>query len=128
MELLVKSKLFGIVTIVLLLSGCTSNSDGIEPQPTKTVYVPVPQPGLQSNSQENIESDLADIRDSNCRLANDLYLQHIDLDREASSLENQARTFEYGSEAYRRLIEQASNLKDQSINLLFKSARLRENC
>ena len=123
-----KSKIIGIVTIVSLLAGCSSNSNGIEPQPTKTIYVPMPQPGGQSNIQEDYESDLEEIKETNCRLATDLFLQHIDLDREASSLENQANALEYDSDSYRRLREQASNLKNQSINLLFQSTRLRENC
>lgn len=121
-------KVFLLIPIVILCASCTPNSTDSIPQPTKTVYVPVPQSGSQSNIQEDYESDLEEIRLANCRLATDLFLQHIDLDREASSLENQANGFDYSSDSYRRLKEQANNLKNQSINLLFQSARLRENC
>jgi len=121
-------KLFFLMPIVIVCVSCAPNSTDSIPQPTKTIYVPVPQPGGQSNIQEDYESDLEEIKEANCRLANDLLLQHIDLDREASDLRNQANSFEYGSDSYRRLMEQADNLRDQSINLLIKSTRLRENC
>ena len=121
-------KVFLLIPILIFCASCTPNSTDSIPQPTKTIYVPVPQSGSQPNIQEDYESDLEEIRQANCRLATDLFLQHIDLDREASSLENQANGFDYGSDSYRRLKEQANNLKNQSINLLFQSARLRENC
>jgi hypothetical protein len=41
---------------VLLLAGCSSNSDGSEPQPTKTVYVPVPESGINSGFQDELNS------------------------------------------------------------------------
>jgi hypothetical protein len=124
----VKSKLIGIVTIVLLLTGCTSNSDGIEPQPTKTVYVPVPQPGFQSNTQDNFESDLQEIKDANCRLAQDLLMQSLDLEDQARNLERQAYSLGSESDLYFRMKTQARDMQDQALNLMVRSGQLRQNC
>ncbi len=123
-----KGKLIGIVTIVLLLTGCTSNSDGIEPQPTKTVYVPVPQPGFQSNTQDNFESDLQEIKDANCRLAQDLLMQSLDLEDQARNLERQAYSLGSDSDLYFRLKTQARDMQDQALNLMIRSGQLRQNC
>lgn len=123
-----KSKLIGIVTIVLLLTGCTSNSDGIEPQPTKTVYVPVPQPGFQSNTQDNFESDLREIKDANCRLAQDLLMQSLDLEDQARNLERQAYSLGSESDLYFRMKTQARDMQDQALNLMVRSGQLRQNC
>ena len=123
-----KSKLIGIVTIVLLLTGCTSNSDGIEPQPTKTVYVPVPQPGFQSNTQDNFESDLQEIKDANCRLAQDLLMQSLDLEDQARNLERQAYSLGSESDLYFRMKTQARDMQDQALNLMVRSGQLRQNC
>ena len=123
-----KSKFIGIVTIVLLLTGCSSNSDGIEPQPTKTVYVPVPQPGLQSNIQEDFESDLQEIKDANCRLAQDLLMQSLDLDDQARNLERQAYSLGSDSDLYFKMKTQARNMQEQAMNLMIKSGQLRQNC
>jgi hypothetical protein len=124
----VKSKFIGIVTIVLLLTGCSSNSDGIEPQPTKTVYVPVPEPGINSGFQDELNSNLDDIRQSNCRLADDLMFQSLDLSRQARDLESQAYSMPSGSDLAYQLQDQARKIKQQSFNLLIQSDQLRQNC
>ena len=123
-----KSKFIGIVTIVLLLTGCTSNSDGIEPQPTKTVYVPVPESGINSGFQDELNSNLDDIRESNCRLADDLMFQSLDLSRQARDLESQAFSMPSGSDLSYQLQDQARKLRQQSFNLAFQSDQLRQNC
>jgi hypothetical protein len=120
----VKSKFAGIATIVLLLAGCSSNSDGIEPQPTKTVYVPVPGSGIDPGFQD----DLDDIRETNCRLANDLMFQSLDLSRQARDLESQSYSMPSGSDLSYQLQDQARNLRQQSLNLAFQSDQLRQNC
>jgi len=124
----VKSKFIGIVTIVLLLAGCTSNSDGIEPQPTKTVYVPVPESGINSGFQDELNSNLDDIKQSNCRLADDLMFQSLDLSRQARDLESQAYSMPSGSDLSYQLQDQARKIKQQSFNLLIQSDQLRQNC
>ena len=111
-----------------MLTGCSSNSDGIEPQPTKTVYVPVPQPGLQSNIQEDFESDLQEIKDANCRLAQDLLMQSLDLDDQARNLERQAYSLGSDSDLYFKMKTQARNMQEQAMNLMIKSGQLRQNC
>lgn len=123
-----KSKFIGIVTIVLLLAGCTSNSDGIEPQPTKTVYVPVPESGINSGFQDELNSNLDDIKQSNCRLADDLMFQSLDLSRQARDLESQAYSMPSGSDLSYQLQDQARKIKQQSFNLLIQSDQLRQNC
>ena len=123
-----KSKFIRIVTIVLLLSGCSSNSDGIEPQPTKTVYVPVPESGVNSGFQDELNSNLDDIRQSNCRLADDLMFQSLDLSRQARNLESQAYSMPSGSDLSYQLQDQARKLNQQSLNLLIQSDQLRQNC
>ena len=123
-----KSKFIGIVTIVLLLTGCTSNSDGIEPQPTKTVYVPVPESGINSGFQDELNSNLDDIKQSNCRLADDLMFQSLDLSRQARDLESQAYSMPSGSDLSYQLQDQARKIKQQSFNLLIQSDQLRQNC
>jgi hypothetical protein len=124
----VKSRFTGVLTIVLLLAGCSSNSDGIEPQPTKTVYVPVPEPGKNSGFQDELNSNLDDIRQSNCRLADELMFQSLDLSRQARDLESQAYSMQSGSDLSYQLQDQARKLKQQSFNLLIQSDQLRQNC
>jgi hypothetical protein len=128
MELLVKSKLIGIVAIIFLISGCSTNSDGSEPQPTKTVYVPVPESGINSGFQDEFNSNLDDIRESNCRLADDLMFQSLDLSRQARDLESQAFSMPSGSDLSYQLQDQARKIKQQSFNLLIQSDQLRQNC
>lgn len=123
-----KSKFIGIVIIVLLLSGCSSNSDGVEPQPTKTVYVPVPESGIDLGFQDELNSNLDDIRQSNCRLADELMFQSLDLSRQAQDLESQSYSMQSGSDFSYQLQDQARNLKRQSLNLLIQSDQLRQNC
>lgn len=114
--------------MILLLAGCSSNSGGIEPQPTKTVYVPVPEPGFNSGFQDELNSNLDDIRQSNCRLADDLMFQSLDLSRQARDLESQAYSMPSGSDLSYQLQDQARKLKQQSISLLIQSDQLRQNC
>lgn len=123
-----KSKVVGIMTIVLLVSGCSSNSNGIEPQPTKTVYVPVPESGINSGFEDELNSNLEDIRQANCRLADNLMFQSLDLSRQARDLERQAYTMESGSDLSYQLQDQARKLNQQSLNLFIQSDQLRKNC
>ena len=123
-----RSKFVLIVTIVLLVTGCSSNSDGIEPQPTKTVYVPVPESGINSGFQDELNSNLDDIKQSNCRLADDLMFQSLDLSRQARDLESQAYSMPSGSDLAYQLQDQARKIKQQSFNLLIQSDQLRQNC
>ena len=123
-----KSKVVGIMTIVLLVSGCSSNSNGIEPQPTKTVYVPVPESGINSGFEDELNSNLEDIRQANCRLADNLMFQSLDLSRKARDLERQAYTMESGSDLSYQLQDQARKLNQQSLNLFIQSDQLRKNC
>jgi hypothetical protein len=113
---------------VLITSGCGSGSSESIPQPTKTVYVPVPQSGVQSNIQENFESDLQGIKEANCRLAQDLLMQSLDLDDQARDLERQASALGSSSDLYFKMRDQARNLEEQATNLLIKSSQLRQNC
>jgi hypothetical protein len=124
----VKSKVVGIMTIVLLVSGCSSNSNGIEPQPTKTVYVPVPESGINSGFEDELNSNLEEIRQANCRLADNLMFQSLDLSRQARDLERQAYTMESGSDLSYQLQDQARKLNQQSLNLFIQSDQLRKNC
>ena len=110
------------------LAGCTSNSGGNEPQPTKTVYVPVPESGTNYGNQEDLNSNLDEIRRSNCRLADDLMFQSLNLERQARDLENQAFSMESGSNLAYQLQDQARKLKQQSLDLWFPSDQLRQNC
>jgi hypothetical protein len=112
----------------MLLAGCSSNSDGIEPQPTKTVYVPAPQPGFQSNTQDDFESDLQEIKAANCRLAQDLLMQSLDLEDQARNLERQAYSLESNSDIYFKMKSQARAMQEQALNLMIKSSQLRQNC
>jgi hypothetical protein len=124
----VKSKVVGIMTIVLLVSGCSSNSNDIEPQPTKTVYVPVPESGINSGFEDELNSNLEEIRQANCRLADNLMFQSLDLSRQARDLERQAYTMESGSDLSYQLQDQARKLNQQSLNLFIQSDQLRKNC
>lgn len=124
MGLLVKSKLSGVLTIALLLAGCSSNLDGSEPQPTKTVYVPVPESGINPGFQD----DLDDIKQTNCRLADDLMFQSLDLSRQARDLDSQSYSMPSGSELSYQLQDQARKLRQQSLNLAFQSDQLRQSC
>lgn len=123
-----KSKVVGIMTIVLLVSGCSSNSNDIEPQPTKTVYVPVPESGINSGFEDELNSNLEEIRQANCRLADNLMFQSLDLSRQARDLERQAYTMESGSDLSYQLQDQARKLNQQSLNLFIQSDQLRKNC
>jgi len=123
------NKVLGVMIVLsIALTGCSANSGGNEPQPTKTVYVPVPESGSNYGTQEDLNSNLDEIRRSNCRLADDLMFQSLDLSRQARDLENQAFSMEPGSDLAYRLQDQARNLKQQSLNLLIQSDQLRQNC
>jgi hypothetical protein len=111
-----------------LVSGCSSNSNGIEPQPTKTVYVPVPESGINSGFEDELNSNLEEIRQANCRLADNLMFQSLDLSRQARDLERQAYTMESGSDLSYQLQDQARKLNQQSLNLFIQSDQLRKNC
>jgi hypothetical protein len=117
-----------IIALSMSLAGCTSNSGGNEPQPTKTVYVPVPESGTNYGNQEDLNSNLDEIRRSNCRLADDLMFQSLNLERQARDLENQAFSMESGSNLAYQLQDQARKLKQQSLDLWFPSDQLRQNC
>ena len=111
-----------------MLAGCSTNSDGTEPQPTKTVYVPVPESGINSGFQDEVNSNLDEIRRSNCRLADDLMFQSLNLSRQARDLESQAFSMPGGSDLSYQLQDQARKLNQQSLNLLIQSDQLRQNC
>jgi hypothetical protein len=120
--------ILGVIITTMSISSCSSNSEGVEPQPAKTVYVPVPQPGLQSNSQNNFESDLQEIKDANCRLAQDLLMQSLDLEDQARNLERQAYSLGSESDLYFKMKTQARDMQDQALNLMIRSGQLRQNC
>jgi hypothetical protein len=121
----------GLLVLLLplfLLTGCSSENTENIPQPTKTVYVPVPQSGNNSGLQEELESSLDEIRQSNCRLSQDLLMQSINLGNQARDLESQAFSLDSLSDAYFKLNQQASQMRNQSIDLLVKSGELSSNC
>ena len=113
---------------LFLLTGCSSENTENIPQPTKTVYVPVPQSGNNSGLQEELESSLDEIRQSNCSLSQDLLMQSINLGNQARDLESQAFSLDSLSDAYFKLNQQASQMRNQSIDLLVKSGELSSNC
>ena len=114
--------------LLISLTGCGSTNGGEAPNPTKTVYVPVPDTGYQSGIQEDFESDLQGIRDANCRLAQDLLMQSLDIENQARDLEREAFSLGSNSDLYFNMRDQARNLKDQALNLMIKSNELRQNC
>ena len=117
-----------LIALSVSLTGCSSNSDGIEPQPTKTVYVPVPESEYNSGIQNDLNSNLDGIKQSNCRLADDLMFQSLNLSRQARDLESQAYSMERGSDLSYQLQDQARDLKQQALNLMIQSDQLRQNC
>jgi hypothetical protein len=121
-------KVIILAFLLISLTGCTSNNGGEAPNPTKTVYVPVPDTGYQSGIQEDFESDLQGIRDANCRLAQDLLMQSLDIENQARDLEREAFSLGSNSDLYFNMRDQARNLKDQALNLMIKSNELRQNC
>jgi hypothetical protein len=121
-------KIIILAFLLVSLTGCGSTNGGEAPNPTKTVYVPVPDTGYQSGIQEDFESDLQGIRDANCRLAQDLLMQSLDIDRQARDLESQAYSFGSNSDLYFEMRDQARNMKDQALNLMIQSGQLSQNC
>jgi hypothetical protein len=121
-------KVIILVFLLISLTGCGSTNGGEAPNPTKTVYVPVPDTGYQSGIQEDFESDLQGIRDANCRLAQDLLMQSLDIENQARDLEREAFSLGSNSDLYFNMRDQARNLKDQALNLMIKSNELRQNC
>ena len=117
-----------ILCITFVLTGCTSSSNDTEPQPTKTVYVPVPESGYNSGIQNDLNSNLDEIKQSNCRLADDLLFQSLNLSRQARDLESQAYSMERGSDLSYQLQDQARDLNQQALNLMIQSDQLRQNC
>ena len=117
-------KVFILAFLLISLTGCTSTNGGEEPSPTKTVYVPVPDSGISNNYDSNLD----EIKQSNCRLADELTFQSLDLSREARNLESQALSMGINSDSYFQLMDQARSLQQQSINLLIQSDQLRQNC
>ena len=114
--------------LIFLLTGCSSEDTGSTPQPTKTVYVPVPQSGNNSGLQGELESNLDEIEQSNCRLSQDLLIQSINLGNQARDLESQAFSADSLSDEYFTLSQQASQMRNQSIDLLMKSNELSKYC
>jgi hypothetical protein len=121
-------KVIILAFLLISLTGCGSTNGGEAPNPTKTVYVPVPDTGYQSGIQEDFESDLQGIRDANCRLAQDLLMQSLDIENQARDLEREAFSLGSNSDLYFNMRDQARNLKDQALNLMIKSNELRQNC
>ena len=114
--------------LLISLTGCTSTNGGEEPSPTKTVYVPVPDSGYQSGIQEDFESDLQGIKDENCRLAQDLLWQSIDLESQARDLDRQSFSLRSDSDLYFKMKDQVNAIQNQALNLRIKSNQLRQNC
>jgi hypothetical protein len=117
-------KIVVLIFFTLSITGCSSGASENIPQPTKTVYVPVPESGTNSGFQD----DLDDIKQTNCRLADDLMFQSLDLSRQARDLESQRYSMPSGSDLSYQLQDQARKLRQQSLNLAFQSDQLRQNC
>lgn len=123
-----KFKLIVLSLVSIFISGCSSNSSESVPQPTETVYVPVPESGINSKFEDELNSNLEEIRQTNCRLADELMFQSLDLSRQARELERQAYAMESGSDLSYQLKDQARKLNQQSLNLLIQSDQLSKNC
>lgn len=123
-----KKEMIVLLFLVSSISGCSTGTSENIPEPTKTVYVPAPESGINSGFQDELDSNLENIRKSNCRLADDLMIQSLDLSRQARDLESQAVAMESGSDISNQLKEQARKINQQSINLWIQSDQLRRNC
>jgi hypothetical protein len=121
-------KLLLLAPITILCTSCASNSTDSIPQPTKTVYVPSPESQNNLDYHDELNADLDTIKQENCRLGQDLVWQSLDLENQARELERQATDLGSDSDLYFKLKNQARDMQDQAIQLMFKSMKLRDNC
>ena len=119
-----------MIVLSISLTGCSLTSNSNDPQPTETVYVPAPESGTNYENQENLNSELDEIRKSNCKLADelrslstDLWLQSIDLREQANSFGSELSSFDKMD-----LEIKANDLLWKSIDLEKQSDQLRKNC
>jgi PBP1b-binding outer membrane lipoprotein LpoB len=124
----VKLKLIFLLLLPLFINGCSSDTLDSVPEPTKTIYVPAPQPGLDLDFQDELNSNLEEIKQTNCRLATDLLFQSQEIEQQAFDLERQSGSLDRSTDLYSRTRNQAQQLREQALNLLVKSSQLRQYC
>lgn len=119
-----------MIVLSISLTGCSLTSNSNDPQPTETIYVPAPESGTNYENQEDLNSELDEIRKSNCKLADelrslstDLWLQSNDLRDQSFSIGSELTTFDKMD-----LERKANDLLWKSHDLQEQSDQLRENC
>ncbi len=119
-------KIFWLISLVVL-SGC-GNSGSPEPSPTVTVYVPAPSPGFNSGNnfnQNDVQDQLDEIRRNNCQMANELSMQSMKLQNEASLIGQNNSLL---NPNYDEIWQQQVQLGNQAIELMRQSDALRQQC
>jgi hypothetical protein len=118
-----------IIVLSISLTGCSLTASSNDPQPPETVYVPAPESGTNYENQEDLNSELDEIRKSNCKLADELMSLSLDLQWQSFDLRDKTS---FGSELSTSdkadLERKANDLTWKSLDLRRQSDQLRKDC
>lgn len=121
-------RLVSLLLILILITGCASQTSFITPQPTIKNDGPVPQPGQGLDLQNDLNPDLKSLDLANCLLADDLLWQSESLEIRARNLDRGTLALELHSDAWLKLRTEVRNLQFQAFNLWTRSETLRRYC
>ena len=117
------------IVIGSLVAGCSSKTSDPTPQPIENSFVsPLPLPGLDSSSGNDLDAGLDMLNQANCSLAEDLLWESEMLDARAKALDQKTLNLELHSDAWLSLRTEVRNLQSQAFNLWVRSDSLRRFC
>ena len=117
------------IVIGSLVAGCSSKTSDPTPQPIENSFVnPLPLPGLDSSSGNDLDVGLDVLNQANCSLAEDLLWESEMLEARAKALDQKTLNLELHSDAWLSLRTEVRNLQSQAFNLWVRSDSLRRFC
>jgi len=117
------------IVVASLMAGCSSKNSDPVPQPIENTFVnPLPLPGLDSNSENDLGAGLDVLNQANCSLAENLLWESEELEARARSLYQRTLSLELHSDAWLSLRTEVRNLQSQAFNLWVRSESLRRFC
>ena len=117
------------IVVGSLVAGCSLKTSDPTPQPIENSFVnPLPLPGLDSSSGNDLDAGLDVLNQANCSLAEDLLWESEDLEARARILDQRTLNLELHSDAWLSLRTEVRNLQSQAFNLWVRSESLRRFC
>lgn len=117
------------IVIGSLVAGCSSKTSDPTPQPIENSFVnPLPLPGLDSSSENDLGAGRDVLNQANCSLAENLLWESEELEARARSLDQKTLSLELHSDAWLSLRTEVRNLQSQAFNLWVRSESLRRFC